>query len=71
MDRRNFIKNSLVATGAAACSSRLPFSALASTLPKQILVLGGTLFLGPALVDALVAGGHTVTLFNRGITWRI
>jgi len=67
VDRRNFIKNSLVAAG-TACSSKLPFCALASTLPKQILVLGGTLFLGPALVDALVAGGHTVTLFNRGIT---
>ena len=32
----------------------------------RILVLGGTKFLGRALVDAAVAGGHTVTLFNRG-----
>ena len=31
-------------------------------------VLGGTFFLGPALVDALLADGHTVTLFNRGVT---
>jgi len=36
--------------------------------PKRILVLGGTSFLGPALVEAAVVAGHTVTLFNRGIT---
>ena len=31
-------------------------------------MLGGTLFLGPALVETTVADGHTVTLFNRGVT---
>ncbi|WP_187143259.1 NAD-dependent epimerase/dehydratase family protein [Terriglobus albidus] len=31
-------------------------------------MLGGTLFLGPAVVEAAIAEGHTVTLFNRGIT---
>ncbi|HEY1434569.1 MAG TPA: hypothetical protein VGG65_04290, partial [Thermoanaerobaculia bacterium] len=35
---------------------------------KTILVLGGTNFLGPAVVRAAVIGGHTVTLFNRGVT---
>jgi 2'-hydroxyisoflavone reductase len=30
--------------------------------------LGGTLFLGPALVESALAAGHTVTLFNRGVT---
>jgi len=35
---------------------------------KTILVLGGTSFLGPAVVRAAVIGGHEVTLFNRGIT---
>ncbi len=30
--------------------------------------MGGTNFLGPALVDALIADGHAVTLFNRGVT---
>jgi 2'-hydroxyisoflavone reductase len=34
----------------------------------SILVLGGTRFLGRALVDAALAGGHEVTLFNRGQT---
>src|SRR5438067_2260734 len=32
----------------------------------QLLILGGTIFLGRHLVDAAVARGHTVTLFNRG-----
>jgi 2'-hydroxyisoflavone reductase len=32
------------------------------------LVLGGTRFLGRALVDALLADGHEPTLFNRGRT---
>ena len=31
-------------------------------------MLGGTNFLGPAVVDAAVGAGHAVTLFNRGIT---
>jgi len=33
---------------------------------KKILVLGGTRFLGPAIVDAALARGHEVVLFNRG-----
>lgn len=34
----------------------------------NILILGGTLFLGRHLVDAGLANGHTVTLINRGKT---
>ncbi|MDJ0655371.1 MAG: NAD-dependent epimerase/dehydratase family protein [Xanthomonadales bacterium] len=33
-----------------------------------MLVLGGTNFVGPAIVDAALSRGHRVTLFNRGIT---
>jgi 2'-hydroxyisoflavone reductase len=36
--------------------------------PLHILVLGGTGFLGPHVVEACLAKGHTVTLFNRGKT---
>jgi 2'-hydroxyisoflavone reductase len=32
----------------------------------NILLIGGTIFLGRHLVDAALANGHTVTLFNRG-----
>jgi len=38
--------------------------------PKKlsILILGGTRFLGPQVVDAARKHGHTLTLFNRGKT---
>jgi 2'-hydroxyisoflavone reductase len=34
----------------------------------KLLVLGGTKFLGRAVVEAALARGHEVTLFNRGQT---
>jgi nucleoside-diphosphate-sugar epimerase len=34
----------------------------------RLLVLGGTRFLGRGVVDAALAGGHEVALFNRGQT---
>ena len=33
---------------------------------KKILILGGTGFLGPPVVECALERGHTVTLFNRG-----
>ncbi|MDH6138937.1 2'-hydroxyisoflavone reductase [Kitasatospora sp. GP30] len=36
--------------------------------PMNLLVLGGTRFLGRAIVEAALGGGHQVTLFNRGRT---
>lgn len=36
--------------------------------PRRILILGGTGFLGPALIDAALARGHALTLFNSGRT---
>src|SRR5689334_8723539 len=32
----------------------------------KLLILGGTVFLGRYLVEAALARGHEVTLFNRG-----
>jgi 2'-hydroxyisoflavone reductase len=34
----------------------------------NLLVLGGTKFIGRGIVDAAVERGHEVTLFNRGVT---
>ncbi len=34
----------------------------------DILIIGGTKFLGRALVDSAIQRGHTLTLFNRGQT---
>jgi 2'-hydroxyisoflavone reductase len=50
--------------GAAAQDAATPRAA--SDDPKTLLVLGGTRFLGPAVVDAALARGWKVTLFNRG-----
>lgn len=36
--------------------------------PQDVLILGGTGFLGPHFVRAALARGHRVTLFNRGRT---
>jgi 2'-hydroxyisoflavone reductase len=75
LPRRSF----LLATAAgvvAACSPAMnptpsakgPVATASSGRKKTILILGGTGFLGPALVDAARAKGHTLTLFNRGKT---
>src|SRR6185436_20399651 len=40
--------------------------ALAKAKSLRVLILGGTGFIGPHFVSALTAGGHKVTLFNRG-----
>ena len=34
----------------------------------KLLILGGTRFLGRALVDAALSRGHEITLFNRNIS---
>jgi 2'-hydroxyisoflavone reductase len=49
-------------TGAASAAAREARPAS----PLRILILGGTGFLGPALVEAARARGHRLTLFNRG-----
>jgi 2'-hydroxyisoflavone reductase len=67
MKRRTFLQ----AASITAASSLLPLRALSArqaASPKKILVLGGTNFLGPAIVSRATRLGHDVTLFNRGIT---
>ncbi|MDX2086966.1 MAG: NAD-dependent epimerase/dehydratase family protein [Kofleriaceae bacterium] len=74
IDRRSFLTGSLAAL--AACGSKAsPTTAsdprpapTAKPEPRSILVLGGTGFLGPHVIDVAVARGHTVTMFNRGKT---
>lgn len=75
--RREFLQTSAVAAslvGIGSAPGRLttPQTAPDPTItprnePKlKILILGGTRFLGPALVEAAQAHGHELTLFNRG-----
>jgi 2'-hydroxyisoflavone reductase len=63
--RRDVLKAGL----AGAALMGLPaFSREKPARPMQVLVLGGTGFLGPHFVDAARAHGHALTLFNRGKT---
>jgi len=78
IDRRTFVLGSLAGV-AAACGASADRSGAPSAQPapvptvpppakQAILVLGGTGFLGPHVVTAALARGHSVTLFNRGKT---
>ena len=66
MKRRSFIRNSAYAATLLGASPLL--SCTEGKKGLNILVLGGTDFLGPAVVKAALEKGHSVTLFNRGIT---
>ena len=70
--RRAFLQTSALAgtflpLGLAACSS-LSGSGSQAARRQRILILGGTGFLGPALIDAVLARGHELSLFNSGRT---
>src|SRR5262245_57295923 len=54
------------ATGPGVASGRVPARARPTSM--RILILGGTQFLGPEIVEAAQARGHVLTLFNRGKT---
>lgn len=62
MDRRQFIKTSGVLGAMATVPS------FAHPKPGKVLVLGGTRYFGPVLVEELLRQGYDVTLFNRGKT---
>ena len=72
--RRDFLALSLSAAGLAAMPAfaarkkKEQKKAWKPGDPLEILVLGGTGFLGPHFVEAARAKGHKLTLFNRGKT---
>jgi 2'-hydroxyisoflavone reductase len=71
--RREFLALSLSAAGLAAMPAFAARKKQEKKVrkpgdPLEILVLGGTGFLGPHFVDAARAKGHKLTLFNRGKT---
>jgi len=63
-----FTRRKLLKLGAfTAAATYLPRSVFAEKIAtKTILILGGTGFLGPPVVERALQRGHTVTLFNRG-----
>ena len=64
MKRRTLVK----AIGTAGMAASLPFNVLGNAGDKKmkVLFMGGTGFIGPHMVRALVTAGYDVTLFNRG-----
>lgn len=78
-NRRDFLKTG-AAAGASLGLGMLPVNARGeaptgrrvagerAVAPKRLLVLGGTGFIGPHMVEYALSRGHTVTLFNRGRT---
>lgn len=65
MERRDFLVKSL---SAGALLGLNPFASCKPRQSLKLLVLGGTYFVGPAIVNAALQNNHSVTLFNRGVT---
>lgn len=66
--RREFIAASLGVTVTGLLGAERSFSQTATHDGLNILVLGGTGFIGPHFVRHAMERGHRVTLFNRGRT---
>jgi 2'-hydroxyisoflavone reductase len=64
MKRRDF----LVGAGALGIASSLPdtLALAAAPMPQRVLVLGGTGFIGPPMLEYLAARGHEIAIFTRG-----
>ncbi|TAH38008.1 MAG: NAD-dependent epimerase/dehydratase family protein [Planctomycetota bacterium] len=67
--RRRFLGQTLATASAAVTATNLsPLFGAPRSAGRRILILGGTGFLGPKTVEAALARGHHVTVFNRGKT---
>jgi nucleoside-diphosphate-sugar epimerase len=73
--RRDFLRRAALAAAIAGIGGSPLLAADKAKKEKgarkggmKILILGGTKFLGPAVVEAATKRGHTLTLFNRGKT---
>lgn len=65
--RRNFIF-SASALGVMVVLPRWASTQVPARNPLDILILGGTGFIGPHEINYAISRGHTVTMFNRGKT---
>jgi 2'-hydroxyisoflavone reductase len=79
VSRRSFVASSATVGGALALGlpsllhahdpmPRSPTAMPRLGAPLRILILGGTGFIGPNQVQYALDRGHSVTLFNRGVT---
>ena len=68
MRRREFVLRTCTLAGTTAASLFCGKRLWASSPRKRLLVIGGTDFVGPAVVEAGIIAGYHVTLLNRGLT---
>lgn len=61
-------RREILATAASAAAALAVRPLRADAPEKRLLILGGTRFLGPEIVDAAKKSGWKITLFNRGKT---
>lgn len=80
-NRRQFLKTTVLAGGtfafgglaaralaqADSAPAAQPATPIADGSPLRLLILGGTGFIGPHMVESALAKGWKVTIFNRGI----
>jgi 2'-hydroxyisoflavone reductase len=66
MNRRDAMKMAGAAALTTVWGQRAGAQDGAKNKPLKVLIFGGTGFIGPHFVTALRAGGHQLTLFNRG-----
>jgi len=71
--RREFLQASLGAGAVGAAAGFVPGAAQPpasrpAAQTRDLLILGGTGFIGPHIVEAALAKGYGITLFNRGRT---
>jgi len=64
--RRDFIKTTAAVGGALLVGRDMRRAQAAPAAKLNLLILGGTGFIGPHLVRHAVSRGHTVTIFTRG-----
>jgi nucleoside-diphosphate-sugar epimerase len=68
--RRDFLRGTAATGVGLGLTSRIPLRAATPqrqpVKPLNLLILGGTKFLGPAIVNAALERGHNISLFNRG-----
>jgi 2'-hydroxyisoflavone reductase len=63
-----FVRATAAQDAGAASAPGAGATPAAAPAPLTLLILGGTGFLGPHVVEAALARGHALTLFNRGRT---
>jgi 2'-hydroxyisoflavone reductase len=71
--RREFIQTTTgglagIGLGALVTPACVSVPGSIPVMKQRILILGGTGFLGPALIESVRARGHELTLFNSGTT---